>query len=165
MFSWQDIIAVAIQIEQNGEQLYRAAAAEIKDPELAAALAALAEDEAHHQEKFKQIAAAQPQGVPGSALEKMARALLREMVAEHSFSLQSADLLTAQTVRDIVTASIAFEQDTLLFYEMIEQMASDRQAREILQQIAAEEKRHILELQQWQARLREGSVCIGISRR
>ena len=165
MFSWQDIIAVAIQIEQNGEQLYRAAAAEIKDPELSSALTALADDEAHHQEKFKQIAADQPQGTPGSALEKMARALLREMVAEHSFSLQSTDLLTAQTVREIVSASIVFEQDTLLFYEMIEKMASDQQARDILQQIAAEEKRHINELQQWETRLSQGMVAIGASQR
>ncbi len=161
MFSWQDIIAVAIQIEQNGEQLYRAAAAEIKDPELSSALTALADDEAHHQEKFKQIAADQPQGTPGSALEKMARALLREMVAEHSFSLQSTDLLTAQTVREIVSASIVFEQDTLLFYEMIEQMVSDDQARHILQQIAAEEKYHIEALQQWAAKLTASADLIG----
>lgn len=48
MFSLKDIIDIAVQIEQNGERVYRNAAGKIEDPSLRSLLQWLADEETQH---------------------------------------------------------------------------------------------------------------------
>ena len=50
MFSLKDIIDIAVQIEQNGERVYRNAAGKIEDPSLRSLLQWLADEETQHVE-------------------------------------------------------------------------------------------------------------------
>jgi rubrerythrin len=51
-----------------------------------------------------------------------------------------------ESIEELVAIFIEFEQDTVLFYEMIAPFIEDSQTRANLQEIIAEEKRHIARL-------------------
>ena len=72
MFSLHDIVAVAIQIEQNGEQTYREAAAKVGAPKLAKLLNRLAEQEVAHVTWFTELQEALP---PSEVEEELAEML------------------------------------------------------------------------------------------
>jgi hypothetical protein len=55
MFSIQDIIDLAIQIEENGEQVYRRASGEISNPSLVWLLQYLADEETEHARWFSEL--------------------------------------------------------------------------------------------------------------
>ena len=53
MFTLQDVLDMAAQIERNGEKVYRQALARTDDPELAEMLAWMADEEARHADHFE----------------------------------------------------------------------------------------------------------------
>lgn len=146
MFTWKEIIHIAVQIEQNGEQTYRFAAEKTNDPQLKEALLHLAEEEARHAKWLSNLA---PEGmVPKEAtdLEKLTRVFLKDSIADQPFSLGQVDFGDITSLDELLAISLEFEQDTLLFYEMIRDVAPDKQTESIFDNIIAEEERHIIRL-------------------
>jgi len=147
MFTWKEIIDIAVQIEHNGECIYRRAAEQIKNPFLSAALLRLADEEAKHAKWISRLTPPRS-GLPGySNLEKIARAFMRETMVDKTFSLQEADFRSMKAVEDLLETSIEFERDTILFYEMIRRIVSEDETITLLDTIIAEEKNHITTLQ------------------
>ena len=55
MFTLEEIIDLAIQIEKNGEKIYRRAQQEVSNPSLSSMLNWLADDEGKHEKWFIQF--------------------------------------------------------------------------------------------------------------
>jgi len=142
MFSLQDIVAVAIQIEQNGAQTYREAAAKVADPELATLLTKLAEQETAHVVWFTELKETLPPAEVESELAEMGEALLLDILGDERFSLADVDLTAAQGVQEVLKAAIELERDTALFYDMIGSFLSDPEVSDQLEHIIAEETTH-----------------------
>lgn len=142
MFSLHDIVAVAIQIEQNGEQTYREAAAKVGDPELAELLTRLAEQEVAHVAWFTELQEALPAAEVKEELAEMGEALLLDIIGDERFSLADVDLTASQGVKEVLTAAIELERDTALFYDMIGSFLSDPVVSDQLERIIAEETAH-----------------------
>ena len=146
MFTWKEIIHIAMQIEQNGEQTYRHAAEKIADSRLAQDLAHLADEEARHARWLSRLT---PEGsIPTGAsdFEKIARTFLRESVADRPFALDQTDLRTITSQEALLETSIALEEDTILFYEMIRHFTTDDATTALFDTIITEEKAHIEKL-------------------
>ena len=143
MFSLKDIVDVAVQIERNGERVYRRAAEKIEDPSLRSMLQWLADEETQHAKWFEALI----DKVPGTGdfleEEKMGRALLKNAVGAQSFSLEDADLLSMEKIEDLLKLSIEFEKDTVLFYGMLQPLIEDQKTLEQLHAIIQEEENHI----------------------
>ena len=142
MFSLQDIVTVAIKIEENGEQTYRQAAARVNDSRLAELLGELANQEAEHAQWFVDLGGRVKPVEVDEELAGMGEKMLSDIVGEETFSLADADLSASGTLREIVDSAIELERDTVIFYEMVGSMLSDPQIEERLQQIIDEEKSH-----------------------
>ena len=143
MFTLKDVIAVAVQIENNGEEIYRRAAERNASVEMSRLLSWIADEEVRHGEWFEELgrrAAATP--VEG-AMEKMARIMLRSSVEGQSFSLDEADLSRVDEADRLLAMSIEFEKDTVAFYQMMQPFLQDPQPAAALERIIEEEKRHI----------------------
>ena len=116
MFSLKDIIDIAVQIERNGERVYRSAAEKIENPSLRSLLQRLADDEIQHAKWFEELI----DKVPGTGefpeQEKMGRALLQDAVGAQSFTLEDADFSSMKKIEDLLSLAIEFEKDTALFY-------------------------------------------------
>ena len=75
-------------------------------------------------------------------IEEMGRGLLKEMIADQTFSMEHEELLKVKTFEEMVSQSKSFEQDTILFYQFIKGMLDDDDACRQIELIIAEEQRH-----------------------
>lgn len=142
MFSLKDIIDIAVKIEKNGERVYRSAAEKIADPSLRSLLLWLADEEVKHMEWFAALKKKIPDTGEHSEQEKFGRALLQDAVGTHSLALEDADFSTMEQVQDLINLVMEFENDTVLFYKMLQPLIEDQEALEQLHDIIQEEENH-----------------------
>ena len=147
MFSLKDIIDIAVQIERNGERVYRNAADKIEIPSLRSLLQRLADDETQHAKWFEALT----DKVSGTGefpeQEKMGRALLQNAIGAQSFTLEDADFSSMKKIEDLLKLAIEFEKDTALFYRMLQPLVEDQKTLEQLQAIIREEETHAKRLE------------------
>ena len=146
MFTVADIRNIAIQIEKNGEATYRRAAELATDQIISQTLLWMADEEAHHARWFEKIKSDKPLTDEQQELEKIGRMLLQDMIKGNSFLLDVEDLKRAQTVKDVLIKSKAFEEDTILFYEFLLGFMDDEETIKQLNRIITEEKNHVKKL-------------------
>lgn len=149
MFTLREIVRLAVQVEQNGEKVYREAQEAASNPAVGSLLERLADDEARHAEWFEGLETQVPHTPADPELEKMAETILSDILADQSFSLKDADFSQLKGTQDLLDLAIEFEQDTVIFYQMLSSFVDDEEIRNHLNTIIEEEKRHIQALQEW----------------
>lgn len=142
MFSLKDIIDIAVKIEQNGERVYRTAMEKIEDPALRSLLQWLADEEVKHKEWFEALKENVADAGEHPEEEKFGRALLQNAVGVHSFALKNADFSAMEQVQDLLNLAVEFENDTVLFYKMLQPLMEDQKTLEQLHAIIQEEENH-----------------------
>ena len=147
MFTLSDIIEIALQIEKNGESTYRRAQRKTSDPSLADLLGLLADEELEHQRWFAEFKSRVGNKPVDQNLEAMGRELFQNILGEKAFSLDEVDLSQVPDIQAVMRISAEFEQDTVVFYEMLEPFVEEPRSREDLRAIIEEEKRHVRDLQ------------------
>jgi rubrerythrin len=149
MFLFGDIVALAIQIEQNAEKAFREAANNTSAPSLASLLKWLADEEVGHAKRLSEL---KPKGKE-TALDPQAKALgknlLHGILGNQTFSLKDADLTKMDQEQGLLIAAIEFEQDTVLFYEMLRSFVEEKENLALLDTIIEEEHSHIKLLQEF----------------
>jgi rubrerythrin len=148
MFTLNDLREIAVQIELNGESTYREAGRRSKNPRVAELLKLMADEEKRHAEWFQKMGTGEISiaGIDGHA-EKMGRTLLREVMAEQTFSLESNSLIK-ESKSGVINKSLVFEKDTILFYEMLMGFLDDPNTIQHLKGIIEEEHRHVQRLEE-----------------
>jgi rubrerythrin len=141
MFTLTDICDIAIQIERNGEAVYRHAARAAADPEMAELLRWMAAEEERHACFFAKMTADVSLTPEQAQAEAMGRSLLQEMIRDKTFSLDSEGLAQAEDLDQVLSQSKVFEEDTILFYEFLQGIVDD-DVKGQLSAIILEERRH-----------------------
>lgn len=151
MFTLQDILNVAVKIETNGEKLYRDAAQNARDPELASLLLHLADEEAKHREWFERRAESLPAAAldADSALARMGRSMLQNVVGDRCLTLDDVDFGALESVIELLDVAFDLESDTVDFYEMIASFVEGRKTVEQLNEIIQCEMDHGRELAEY----------------
>ena len=142
MFTIEDIRDIAVQIERNGHKAYRLASRKVKDDSLAKMLAHMADEEKEHEKWFQDLTPTRAKTDGLLELETMGRELLRDMMQDQTFSLDADELADDDTLLAIVSRALEFENDTILFYEMLCGFLDDSEAVGHLEAIIAEERQH-----------------------
>jgi rubrerythrin len=142
MFSLKDIIDIAVQVEQNGERVYRSAAEKIENSSLRSLLRWLADEEVKHKEWFAALKDKIADTGEHPEQEKFGRALLQNAVGTHSLALEDADFSAIEQVQDLINLVMEFENDTVLFYKMLQPLIEDQKTLEQLHTIIQEEEEH-----------------------
>jgi rubrerythrin len=143
MFTIRDIIDLAIRIERNGEKVYREAAQGIPRPDMAALLLQLADEEVKHAEWLSDLEDKVTTTTEDSKVEETGKKILQGILGDESFSLKDADFSHIEDVEGLLRVAIEFEEDTLLFYEMIRSFIDDKETLDHLDTIIEEEHRHV----------------------
>ncbi len=146
MFTIADIRNIAIQIELNGEETYRKASLEASTPEMEKIFVQMADDEKRHAQWFESIQSEKPVSEEQREIEAAGRAILQEMVKNQTFSLEQDTLDKITNLDELIEQSLGFEQDTILFYEMLSGFIDDGETVKQLEVIIIEEKRHLVDL-------------------
>jgi rubrerythrin len=84
-------------------------------------------------------------------IEEMSRQVFKDLVGGQSFSLKEVDFSKVSSTHELISIFIEFEQDTVLFYELIAPFIEDEETRAHLQRVIAEENRHIDRLREFKA--------------
>jgi rubrerythrin len=143
MFTIGEIIDLAVQVEQNGEALYRDAMAKVPKKELQSLLLWLADQEAEHAKWFATLADSVRKTPGDPELEEMGRAIFRSILGDQAFSLKEVDFTKISKIRDLLEKAIEFEKDTILLYEMLGGFIEDQKALGHLRAITREERNHV----------------------
>lgn len=149
MFSIGDIIDLAVQIEENAEKLFRDAAKKAADPSLASMLHWLADEEIQHAEQFSEMKQKAEKTVEDPRLEEMGKAVLEGTLGGQTFSLKDVDFSRLEGVDTLLKRVIEFENDTILFYEMIRSFVEDQSTVDHLDVIIEEEESHVRVLEEF----------------
>ena len=156
MFSAREIYHLAIQIEKNGEKFYREALEKISNPFLRELIVWIADQELEHQEWFSKRKGVLEDKADDLDLEETGHTILQNILGDQSFSLKEADLSGVNNVEDLLRLAVEFENDSILFYEMIGSFIDDKETSEKLQEIIQEERHHVELLQGFEDKEDEG---------
>ncbi len=143
MFTAEEILDMAIRLEQNGETVYRQAMEKISDPDFLEMLEWISREEMKHAEWFEELKDRLTDRPENPISEEMHKEMFEEMIGEQSFSLREVDFSEIDSMDDLVHVFIEFEKDTVLFYEMLQPFIQEEEALNQLTKIIAEENRHI----------------------
>lgn len=143
MFTINDILELAIRLEKNGEKVYRDAIEHVDNEVFKNLLVWTVEEEERHAKWFTTLKNRIEKGEDHHILSEMSRSLIDDFVGDQSFSLKDVDFANVQTLEDLVKVFIEFENDTILFYDMLKSFISDDDTIESINQIIGEEKDHI----------------------
>lgn len=144
MFSITEVFDIAIQLEENGERLYRMASEQVADESLRTMLNWLADEEDRHRARFVEM----KRGTKAFATsvqwaDEASGAILQSVIGDHAFSLDDLDPATLGNETELMRLAIEFEEDGILFYEMIRSFVSEPSALLHLDAILAEERQHV----------------------
>ncbi|UCG13535.1 MAG: ferritin family protein [Deltaproteobacteria bacterium] len=143
MFSVTELIEIAIRIEKNGESYYREALAKASDPPIESMLRFLADQEVKHVQWFEQLKQNKNISAEDGELAEISGAILENLVADQRFSLDEVDVSQLEGVQRLLAVAIEFEKDTVLFYQVLRSLIDDPDSLAGLDEIIAEENRHI----------------------
>jgi rubrerythrin len=149
MYTIGEIVDIAIQVEKNGERLYRKAVEKVPNPSLIPLLQWLADEEVNHFKWFTELKHTVHTNEVDPRLDEMGRTILRGVVGDQSFSLDEVDFSSIDHVKDLLGLAIEFEKDTVLFYEMIGAFIQGGETLNQLKAIIEEERRHITILEDY----------------
>ena len=143
MFSAREIIDMAIKIERNGENYYRQAIAKVTDESLQSLFLFLADEEYEHARRFEAFKQRIKDSDEDRKLAEISGTMLQSVVGNQRFSLDDADLAKLDSTEKLIGIAIEFEKDSILFYEMLQSFNEDPETLGQLNEIIAEENRHI----------------------
>ena len=146
MFSIDDLIDLAIQLEHNGETIYREAMKSQSGPSLALMFKWMADEERKHAHWFEELRTGVTTAPLNAALQEMSRGLLGKILGNQGFSLADVDFSKIKDARQLLGIMVEFEKDTILFYEILRECMDDTVTVDILETIMREENRHVDEL-------------------
>ena len=148
MFSEREILEIAIRMEKNGENEYRKAAEQLSDETLVASLEWMADEEREHGNFFAGLLEELETRAKSHFGEEMDAAFLKDLIGGSSLSLETVDFSEVEDVAELLKIYIGFEEDSILFYEMITPMIDNLDTRFQLERIVAEERAHIKRLKE-----------------
>ena len=148
MFSEREILEIAVRMEKNGENEYRKAADEVSEKVLIESLRWMAAEEREHADFFSGLLGELDTGAKSPFGIEMDGTFLRDLIGGSSLSLKSVDFAQIESLEELLTIFIGFEEDSILFYQMITPMIEDSETRERVERIIAEEQAHIKRLKE-----------------
>jgi len=148
MFEIIEIIDLALQIEKNGEKIYRNALKRVTNPAVYTLLQKLADEELNHVEWFSSLKQKIKSTTDDPKLMEMGKTILNSVLGDQAFSLKDIDFSKVGRVDDLMKLAIEFEKDTVLFYEMIRPLIDNTEELDHLDKIIAEENQHIQHFQE-----------------
>lgn len=145
-FSINELIQMAIQIEEKGKLYYEQCLPLIKHPELKKLFTHLAKEEEHHKES---ISALSPQEhIQRARLHPQTNSYLNALIESSLFNPPTSPLRKVQSAhneKELLNLALAFEKDTILFfYEMLEHV--EPIAKKLVIELIQEEKQHIKDI-------------------
>ena len=145
VFSAAEMVEIAVQLEQNGQAFYEAAANRSHNEEVKHFLEFLAKEEERHERVFRGMLPAETEHRPAQEYPGQKSAFIQALLEER---LLPADEMVDQVLPglksdlEVVEFALGFEKDTILFYYELRHLL-DAARHETMDEIMAQEKMHV----------------------
>ncbi len=150
MFSSQDLLEMAIHIEEEGERFYKLMESKVEDEDLKRLFNYLAVEEQRHALTFKEIySQIEKEGFVSAYPDEEANKYLHAFVDSQIFI--DWDKLLSRSVWNIfevLDLAINLEKDSILFYYEMEKYIPEKD-KIILHEIIKQEKAHLSQLNEF----------------
>jgi len=149
VFNAEEVLQMAEQIERNGARFYRRAAEFVKDPGVNKLLLELAAWEDGHEKVFASMRVRLGEREREKTVfdpEGEGSMYLKAMADGHVFDVKedpAAQLTGKESTKEILTAAIGKEKDSIVFYLGLKEFAPESFGKEKIEGIIKEEMRHI----------------------
>ncbi len=157
MFTLNELLEIAVQMERNGEKIYLDAMDRVSHPELKSLLKWMADEEVVHADWFVQQKKRLSLDFQEANLKEMVPNVLQEMMGDKTLALDDIDFERITTAAELMQTFVGFEKDTILFYELLEMFIQDDRVQKGLHKIIIEEKNHVTRLKEIAADLTDES--------
>ncbi len=158
MFTMDDLLEIAIKMEKNGESVYNNAIKKITNKDLKPLLAWMANEEASHAKWFAEQKNNLSLEMDEAHLKEMVPQALQDMMGDKTLSLNEVNFSKIKKGSQLLETFIGFENDTILFYELLEMFVEEDKVLNGLKKIILEEKKHIETLETMMTSLTDDSL-------
>lgn len=144
-FSGEEIIEIAVQMEESGKVFYEKAISLAEGDKLKEVLTYLAQEEAKHVQDFSKLGESINYSfLPNESYPGEYEDYVRSLVNSHIFKLTEVeDLIKGiKNNKDILRIAISFEKDSIVFFQELKNMGN-KAASEVLEKLIDEERGHI----------------------
>ncbi len=158
VYSVNEIIEMAVQIERNGYAFYHEATKRKDlDPKSLEFLAFLRDQELDHEKTFLNLRDDMDLGILELSGDwELVAAYLKTIVDGRIFNDEYSAIKRAAEAKDIlgiIDNAITFEKDTLLYFHAINDSITNQKAKDVLRRIINEEVSHVLKLNDYKKSL------------
>ncbi len=158
MFTMDDLLEIAIKMEKNGESVYNNAIKKVKNKDLKSLLEWMANEEASHAKWFADQKNSLSLEMDEAHLKEMVPQALQDMMGDKTLSLNEVNFSKIKNESQLLETFIGFENDTILFYELLEMFIEEDTVLNGLKKIILEEKKHIEKLSTMMSSLTDDSL-------
>ena len=144
-FSGEEIIEIALKMEESGKLFYEKALPLAKGDKLKEMLIYLAEEEGKHYQAFLKLGKELKYQIsPNESYDGEYEGYVKSLVNSHIFKLIEVEDLVKEIKNDldILRFAISFEKDSIVIFQEFKN-ASNKAGAEILEKLINEEKGHI----------------------
>jgi rubrerythrin len=145
LLTGDEIIEIAMRLEESGEAFYRAAAEKATTDSVKALFEELALQEQYHRRAFQQMGRNAVELTLSPEQWEDFQAYTGALLQQHFFSDPENALNVASEAKDeqaALQAALEFERETLLFFHALRDVIRGRE-QEVVEGIIQEEQRHI----------------------
>ena len=143
-FNAVEVFKIAEQIERDAAEFYRLAASKFQIGDINAFFFKLADWDLKHEEVFASMRSRLEETQPTIKVTDPEKC--RAMAALSEFAITSGtpkELTASVTIRDVMEMALKKEKDSVTFYTGLKDFVADKTAVEQIDEIIAEERRHI----------------------
>lgn len=158
VYSVNEVIEFAVQIERNGYAFYHEASKRKDlDPKAKAFIEFLRDQELNHEKTFLALRDdADMQNLELTQDWELVAEYLKTIVSGRIFNSEDSAITKATAAKDlkeIIDYAISFEKDTLLYFHAINDNVSQAKVKQALRRIINEEVSHVLKLNDYKKTL------------
>lgn len=151
-FNADEVFELAEELERNGADFYRDAAA-YADGEEQELLQRLAVMEEEHEKVFHRLRREQSEQInldPEGVGARYLRSLMKGQVFDPAVTHKVAG---SESIGDLLDRAIGFEKEAIVFFTCLRRAVTEEKSREALDRLIGEEVGHIADLQEQKTRL------------
>ncbi len=144
-FRGEEIIEIALQMEEAGKLFYEKAAQIAEDAKLKEMLNFLAQEEDKHIQDFRKLGEKLNYNfLPGETYPGEYEDYVRSLVTSHIFNINQVEDLLKEIKgdKDILRLALSFEKDSIVFFHEFKNMGN-QEAQKVIEDLINEERGHI----------------------
>ena len=147
-FSATDIVELAIEIEKNGKMFYEEFSKKLKEKNAKEFFLYMSKEEAEHEKKFKEILSSVMKHEPCEAYNQDYFAYFNAIARDYMFNNTeelNERFSSIALEKDAINFSIGIEKDSILLYEAMKKVLTNKD-KALIDEIISQEKEHVLKL-------------------